>query len=234
MVGFPKQLKQLVSPDSGNNWQYNPSIKPDGKVAVNVTVYVRIMGPICTHKNRLDLQLTYRERFNDNRLADIVDKDESGAETFLPITGEDVGLLWSPDTFFRNSVSEEKMGAINENSYARIYPDGDVLISRRIAMTMACANLGQNLKKSGKADCSVDIASYGYKVDEVAYFWDTSEGEDQNQSVTVDALADSFLGEVDGKQVSLDVFELSSNSATTATGKYSKIDLNFKLKSAAP
>ena len=100
------------------------------------------------------MQITYRETFEDPRLAVFPEE-----EPFKSLTGADVDLLWTPDTFFRNSVEEETLGALTSNSYARVHPDGTVIVSRRIKLKAACPHLGKDLKLQGKAKCILGIAS---------------------------------------------------------------------------
>lgn len=110
----------------------------------------------------MKLQVTYRERFVDPRLvnhpSDHHEEEQHGEDDFISVTGEDFKeFLWTPDTFFRNTVDEQIMGAIKENSYARIYHDGTVLVSRRIQMTVQCPEIDQWV--DGKTSCKLEVAS---------------------------------------------------------------------------
>ena len=41
-------------------------------------------------------------------------------------------LIWTPDTFFRNSVDVKAHGLPTPNAYARVEPDGTVTLSQRL------------------------------------------------------------------------------------------------------
>lgn len=45
--GFPKKLGEIMYPELGKNYFYNPRMKPEGLVNVNTSMYVRMMGPFC-------------------------------------------------------------------------------------------------------------------------------------------------------------------------------------------
>ena len=40
--------------------------------------------------------------------------------------------IWTPDTFFRNSVDVKVHDLPSPNAYARVEPDGSVTLSRRL------------------------------------------------------------------------------------------------------
>jgi hypothetical protein len=54
------------------------------------------------------------------------------------LTLDDVKRIWKPDVFFSNSKSEEPNGALEPNILVRIYPDGNVLFSTRLTLTLGC------------------------------------------------------------------------------------------------
>ena len=104
----------------------------------------------------VDLQVTFRERFDDKRFAGLTTDDP---EKHLTLTGRDVEKIWTPDTFFRNSMEEEIMGGLQPNTYARIYGTGKVQTSRRMKIKLFCPELGALLERNGNASCPLDVAS---------------------------------------------------------------------------
>jgi len=188
---------------------------------------VRRLGPACTHKNVLDMQLTYREVFYDERL---VGQVPAGGLGYATLIGEDVKKIWTPDTFFRNSIDSHVSGAITPNSYARIYPDGYVKVSRRVELKTACPNLKADLLAGEGASCPLGIASYGYQAQDLTYKLD-----DEKVMIGGNTVG-AFLGNLDGKYKSIVYkdFTTDRKDITTASGgNYMSILIKFNLGLAA-
>ena len=81
----------------------------------------------------LRLQLTLRQRWNDPRLMYHGEEDDAngGAGDFLSLVGDQVDDIWTPDTFIRQSKDTKVLDFDRTNKYARISPDGTVLVSVR-------------------------------------------------------------------------------------------------------
>merc|ERR1712168_1426379 len=149
-------LGQLLNKDQDH---YHPSLKPDGQVIVDTMLKVRSIGPIDPKAKTLTLVLTHREKFIDSRLAD------EGRSEMATLVGKDCDLIWTPDTFFRSSVEEEVIGGIKPNCLARVWPNGDVLVSRRIKLKSLTKQ--ENLQPPSTV--TLGLASYGYTTDDVTY-----------------------------------------------------------------
>jgi len=100
----------------------------------------------------LDLQLTFRETFVDERLAGHAHPEGRG---YVTLIGSDVAKIWTPDTFVRNSTESHVAGAIQPNVYARIYPDGKVKVSRRLNLKVACPDVKAQLLSGNGAVCPI-------------------------------------------------------------------------------
>ena len=72
------------------------------------------------------VQITFRQQWNDNRLAF---NDMDGRIKYLTMT--DSKKVWMPDTFFRNEKHGKFHKIIQPNLYIRVYPNGDILYSIR-------------------------------------------------------------------------------------------------------
>ena len=72
------------------------------------------------------VQITFRQQWNDNRLAF---NDLKGRIKYLTMT--DSKKVWMPDTFFRNEKNGQFHNIIQPNLYIRVFPNGDVLYSIR-------------------------------------------------------------------------------------------------------
>jgi len=222
LMALPHSLAELLhgSQHSGHHGEYNPSVKPDGKVSVNITMYVRRLGRLCTHKNVLDLQLTYRETFVDQRLAGHIHPE---GKDYVTLIGDDVAKIWTPDTFIRNSIESKVAGAIKPNAYARLYPDGKIKVSRRLDLKIACPGVKAQLQSGFDAVCPLGIASYGYEATNLEYFLNADD-------VMVGKSAASFLGQLDDKPIELSGLSTDSKMMTTNSGAtYMSVKLNFNL-----
>lgn len=112
------------------------------------------------------VQVTFREQWNDERLR-YVDSTR-GKLNYLTLT--DPTKVWMPDTFFRNEKEAKKHEIIVPNVYVRIYPNGDILYSIRISLTLACP-MDLRLYPLDKQVCVLQIASYGWATDDLVYKW---------------------------------------------------------------
>ena len=116
------------------------------------------------------MYLTFRQMWNDSRLAY---DDQDGKIKYVTLqTTEGRDSIWIPDTFFRNSLEELSHDLPTPNEYLRVFPNGDVLHSQRLAVKLACLDSIQyKLKEAGQFECKFRIAScefpLGLKVYEV-------------------------------------------------------------------
>jgi len=98
----------------------------DGPTIVRVNLYVRSFEKIDDVKMEYSVQITFRQQWNDNRLAF---SDMDGRIKYLTMT--DAKKVWMPDTFFRNEKHGKFHKIIQPNLYIRVYPNGDILYSIR-------------------------------------------------------------------------------------------------------
>lgn len=78
-------------------------------------------------------QITFRQQWNDNRLQF---DDQNKRINYLVLT--DPERIWKPDLFFKNEKEGHYHTIIMPNILLRIYPNGDVLYSIRLSLTLAC------------------------------------------------------------------------------------------------
>merc|ERR1719411_937378 len=127
---------------------------------------IRSISKIDDYKMEYSVQVTFREQWNDERLR-YVDSTK-GKLNYLTLT--DPSKVWMPDTFFRNEKEAKKHEIIVPNVYVRIYPNGDILYSIRISLTLACP-MDLRLYPLDKQVCVLQIASYGWATDDLVYKW---------------------------------------------------------------
>ena len=93
------------------------------------------------------VQITFRQQWFDNRL---VYDDLGGKIKYLTMTESD--KVWMPDTFFRNEKQGRFHNIIQPNLYVRVYPDGNVLYSIRVSLTVLLADRETVILRSDQAD----------------------------------------------------------------------------------
>ena len=85
------------------------------------------------HEQEYTIQITFREEWNDDRLTY---DDMNGKISFLVLT--DPSKIWKPDLFFNNEKKGHFHNIIMPNVLLRIFPNGNVLYSIRISLTLFC------------------------------------------------------------------------------------------------
>jgi len=150
---------------------YNVHIRPspingtNGPTVVTLNMYVLNIQRIDEEAGTWKLQVYYRQEWNDNRL--VYDKDTID---FEQLTLTNVDSIWTPDTFFSNELEAEVHNLMKRNILVRIYPNGNVLYSSRITLTLFCQD-ARNTPKKSEIVCSSRQASYAYTTDDIVLAW---------------------------------------------------------------
>ena len=109
--------------------------------------YDDIQSAFSTFQQEYSVQITFRQQWNDNRLAF---NDLQGRIKYLTMT--DSKKVWMPDTFFRNEKNGQFHNIIQPNLYIRVFPNGDVLYSiRQVSsniLVMEYSNILDHIKES--------------------------------------------------------------------------------------
>lgn len=169
-VNYRQKEKQVLDSILGQG--YDKRIRPsgrnetDGPAIINVNIYLRTISRIDDVKMEYSVQVTFREQWNDERLRYY--DETKGRLKYLTLT--DPTKVWMPDTFFRNEKEARKHEIIVPNVYVRIFPNGEILYSIRISLTLACP-MDLRLYPLDKQVCVLQIASYGWAKDDLIYQW---------------------------------------------------------------
>ncbi|KAL7296933.1 hypothetical protein TKK_0009374 [Trichogramma kaykai] len=157
------------------------------------------------------VQLTFREQWIDERLKF---DDVGGKLKYLTLT--DASRVWMPDLFFANEKEGHFHNIIMPNVYIRIFPDGSVLYSIRISLTLSCP-MNLKLYPLDRQICSLRMASYGWTTADLVFLW--KEGD------PVQVVKNLHL-----PRFTLEKFLTDYCNSKTNTGEYSclKVDLLFK------
>ncbi|XP_043503255.1 glutamate-gated chloride channel-like isoform X6 [Polistes fuscatus] len=157
------------------------------------------------------VQLTFREQWIDERLQF---NDFKGRLKYLTLT--EANRVWMPDLFFANEKEGHFHNIIMPNVYIRIFPNGSVLYSIRISLTLSCP-MNLKLYPLDKQICSLRMASYGWTTTDLVFLW--KEGD------PVQVVKNLHL-----PRFTLEKFLTDYCNSKTNTGEYSclKVDLLFK------
>ncbi|GFS86597.1 glycine receptor subunit alphaZ1 [Nephila pilipes] len=124
----------------------------------------------------MDYRVTiyFRQAWNDSRLSFLEQDIHS-------VVLNDPKHIWTPDLFFVQEKEGIHHSLIVPNSFIRINPDGEVLYSVKISMTLSCP---MDLKKfpHDTQKCVFTAESYGRARDTMELSWDRRK---YNQSITV-------------------------------------------------
>lgn len=208
-----KILDKILEPEVYDNRMRPTGVNStDGPTIVNVNLYFRSFEKIDDVKMEYSVQITFRQQWNDNRLAF---DDKGGRIKYLTMV--DSRRVWMPDTFFRNEKQGQFHNIIQPNLYIRVFPNGDILYSIRVSLTLSCP-MTLELFPLDTQVCFLRVASYGWTTNDVIYTWKLP---DPVQFVSNLFLPGGF--ELDGY--------ISDNcDITTNTGRYSclTVDMTFK------
>lgn len=149
--------------DSNN---YDARVRPnDGAdpIKVKINCYIASFSSISESDMEYTLDMYLRQTWIDPRLKHNYTKP-------LVVPPKGVDKIWYPDLF----VSNEKRGELHEitqpNRYIRIAGDGEVLLSQRFTMTLACP-MKLNKFPFDTQLCGFSMESYGYSTEDVVFKW---------------------------------------------------------------
>lgn len=108
-----------------------PSPIDNSSATINrVNIYVRSIKKLSSKNHEFTVQLTFRMQYNDSRLA--------FNDSVPYIQFSDANLIWTPDLFFSNELDSKEFNLFKPNVLFRIYPNGEVLYSKRLAADFSC------------------------------------------------------------------------------------------------
>ncbi|XP_046806030.1 glutamate-gated chloride channel isoform X6 [Lucilia cuprina] len=215
-INFREKEKKVLDQILGAG-KYDARIRPsgingtDGPAVVRVNIFVRSISKIDDVTMEYSVQLTFREQWTDERLKF---DDIQGRLKYLTLT--EANRVWMPDLFFSNEKEGHFHNIIMPNVYIRIFPNGSVLYSIRISLTLACP-MNLKLYPLDRQICSLRMASYGWTTNDLVFLW--KEGD------PVQVVKNLHL-----PRFTLEKFLTDYCNSKTNTGEYSclKVDLLFK------
>ncbi|XP_071440910.1 glutamate-gated chloride channel-like [Hetaerina americana] len=206
----PERYDKRVRPPAHGETEHSPNNGSNDYTLVRVNTLIRSIGPIDDHSKDYTVSLTLRQAWNDRRL------QFSPHHGLKYITLTSVEDIWSPDLFFSN----EKEGHINDvlkpNALVRISPNGDVLYSARVTLTLSCPMDMSHFPMDSQI-CYIRMASYAYPTSALMFLWQEEEPV-------------QFVKSLNAKPFELLGYKTDNFNSKTVTGEFSSIRINFLLK----
>lgn len=167
---FEKEIHQNITELANEHVFLPPTTK--SPVHVKLNTYIRQILGVKNMEgdlHEMTVDLILRHMWNDKRLTYDV-SDHPNYKYFNLYWFSSIKNIWRPDTFFAHSVKAEFHDVPTENELVWIYPNGNVLHSKRITVTVRC-----ELPEKKELVCPLTMASYGYTTDKLMYEWDAEE-----------------------------------------------------------
>ncbi|KAG1652043.1 Gamma-aminobutyric acid receptor subunit beta-like [Nymphon striatum] len=118
------------------------------------------------HKYDYTITLNLQQYWTDGRLA------FSNESSELTLSGDFAEKIWVPDTFFANDKNSFLHDVTEKNKMVKLSSDGSIAYSMRFTTTLACMMDLHNYPLDLQ-ECTVEIESYGYTVNDVVMYWIT-------------------------------------------------------------
>ncbi|XP_075708701.1 gamma-aminobutyric acid receptor subunit gamma-3 isoform X3 [Rhinoderma darwinii] len=163
--------------------EYDKKLRPDIGIkptVIDVDIYVNSIGPVSSINMEYQIDIFFAQTWTDNRLR------FNSTMKILTLNSNMVGLIWIPDTIFRNSKTAEAHWITTPNQLLRIWNDGKILYTLRLTINAECQLQLHNFPMD-EHSCPLIFSSYfclltdGYPKDEMIYRWRKNSVETSNQ-----------------------------------------------------
>ncbi|KAK6105664.1 Glutamate-gated chloride channel subunit beta [Brugia pahangi] len=179
-----KDYDQRVRPPPTNN---SASVGP---VIVKVNIMLRMLSKIDVVNMEYSMQITFRERWLDRRLA-YENMHITNMPNFLTVPYIK-NNIWMPDSFFPTEKAAHRHHIDTENMFLRIYPNGQILYSVRLSLTLSCP-MHLQLYPLDVQYCDFDLISYAHTVTDIVYEWEREGGPPVQRKPGVGSDLPNFL-----------------------------------------
>jgi len=211
--GKEKQILDKILQNSLYDRRIRPSgtNHTDGPTIVKINLMFRSFPTISDYKMEYSTILTFREEWMDDRLKY---DDYGGKIKYLTLTEQE--KVWMPDLFFSNEREGHFHDIIVPNVYIRIFPNGKILYSIRISLTLSCP-MDLRLYPLDRQTCHLNMISYGWTTEDLIFEWRDVEPVQVPENMKLPR----FIVE----KVQTDFC-----SSNTTTGMYSCLKVNLLFK----
>ncbi|KAL5011788.1 hypothetical protein ScPMuIL_010339, partial [Solemya velum] len=152
--------------------RYDASIAPDyeADIPTNVTVQLWILTIHSVRESSMDFSadVFLRQTWKDTRLKFL----NTSVNNTLELDSKLMEKVWVPDIYFSNEKEAKVHDVTVPNKLMHLRPDGSVFYSIRISLTLTCEMYLHKYPLDSQ-ECSFEIESYSYTIDNVNFFWNT-------------------------------------------------------------
>uniref|UniRef100_A0A4W6DVY9 Gamma-aminobutyric acid receptor subunit gamma-3 n=1 Tax=Lates calcarifer TaxID=8187 RepID=A0A4W6DVY9_LATCA len=157
--------------------EYDKKLRPDIGVkptVIDVDIFVNSIGPVSSINMEYQIDIIFAQTWTDSRLR------YNSTMKILTLNSNMVGLIWLPDTIFRNSKNADSHWITMPNQLLRIWNDGKILYTLRLTINAECQLQLHNFPMD-EHSCPLIFSSYGYPRDEMIYKWRKNSVEAADQ-----------------------------------------------------
>ncbi|XP_024899287.1 gamma-aminobutyric acid receptor subunit gamma-3 [Pteropus alecto] len=193
--------------------EYDKKLRPDigmKPTVIDVDIYVNSIGPVSSINMEYQIDVFFAQTWTDSRLR------FNSTMKLLTLNSNMVGLIWVPDTIFRNSKTAEAHWVTTPNQLLRIWGDGKILYTLRLTINAECQLQLHNFPMD-EHSCPLTFSSYGYPREEMVYRWRKSSVEAADQK-SWRLYQFDFMG-----------LRNTSEIVTTSAGDYVVMTIYFEL-----
>ncbi|KAM4548714.1 gamma-aminobutyric acid receptor subunit gamma-3 isoform 2-T2 [Odontesthes bonariensis] len=115
--------------------EYDKKLRPDIGVKptiIDVDIFVNSIGPVSSIDMEYQIDIIFAQTWTDTRLR------YNNTMKKLTLNSNMVGLIWLPDTIFRNSKNADSHWITMPNQLLRIWNDGKILYTLRLTINAEC------------------------------------------------------------------------------------------------
>ncbi|XKL60246.1 hypothetical protein PGB90_001262 [Kerria lacca] len=156
-------LYMLTDPCRYDRWKRPPNAigKP---TEVSTRIYIYFIGNVEAQHLQYTTHILIRYRWLDERLARNVTYNIQG-ETLVK------DKLWTPHLYIVNEHESRIMGSSSQDILVTVMPDGTVLYSTRLKVTLLCL---MNLRKFpfDEQECPLILESWTYNTNDIILLWE--------------------------------------------------------------
>ncbi|XP_054257122.1 pH-sensitive chloride channel 2 [Macrosteles quadrilineatus] len=219
-----EHLMQLTEPCRYDRWT-RPQYGNGGKTHVHTRIYVYFLGSIEAQNLQFTTHILIRYRWRDPRL----ERNSS------LITGDNMLMdrIWTPHLYLVNEHESKIMGSGRQDVLISIQPDGTILHSTRMKVTLLCL---MNLQKFpfDNQVCPLVLESWTYNTSQLELHWETDSPVMVNKDLQLTEYALLRVSPNKSEaQYSIDETDTSQgvlNYYGKFAGNYSTLVVNFALK----
>jgi len=199
-------VRQLTNPS-----KYNAKVRPEGyQVADIISAYVRNIDYVDDIKREYLLQVTIQQEWKDSRF-NVSDAGSFPAKGYVTIT--DSSLIWTPDISISNKHFGSKRDVLGSNEMIRIYPNGEVMYSAKIALVMSCKMDFKYFPHDNQA-CKVRLESTAHTDDELHLEWRMTNPIEVNPNIEIPLFT---------------ITNVAISASHTIAGSFSAIDMTISF-----